>query len=67
MSLRSATVFALVGMVVLTVLLLVRFIRYLSSYMHGALSDVELLAALIYLFASLSLAVFLYVFHRSQS
>lgn len=67
MTLRSAAFLALIGMVMLTVLLLAGFVRDLVSFMRDVVPALRLLASFIYLFASLSLTVFLYVFHRSQS
>jgi hypothetical protein len=60
MTLKSAAFFAFIGMTLLTVLLAVGFIRDVSTFLAGAI-------ALIRLLASLSLAVFLYVFYKAQS
>jgi hypothetical protein len=67
MSLKSAAFFALIGMILLTVLLAAGFIRDLSAFLAGAAAAVVLLISLIHLLASLSLAVFLFVFYRAQS
>jgi len=67
MSLKTAAFFALIGMVLLTVLLAVGFIRDVSAFSSGAIAAVVLLTSLIHLLASLSLAVFLYVFYKKQS
>jgi hypothetical protein len=67
MTLKSAALFALIGMVLLTVLLAVGFIRDLSAFMAGAIAAMALLISLIHLLASLSVAVFLWVFHKAQS
>ena len=66
MSLKNAAFFALIGMVLLTVLLAVGFIRDVSAFLAGAIAAVVLLTSLIHLLASLSLAVFLDVFHKGQ-
>ena len=66
MSLKTAALFALIGMILLTVLLAVGFIRDVSALMAGAIAAAVLLASLVHLLASLSLAVFLYVFHKDQ-
>ena len=66
MSLKSAALFALIGMALLTVLLALGFIRDVSSLMSGAIAAIALLKSLIHLLASLSLAVFLYVFYKGQ-
>jgi hypothetical protein len=66
-SLKSAVFFALIGMVLITVLLAaVGFIRDVSAFLAGAIAAVVLLTSLIHLLASLSLAAFLYVFHKRQ-
>jgi hypothetical protein len=66
MSLKSAALFALVGMILLTVVAAVGFIRDISAFTAGAIAAMEMLISLIHLLASLSLAVFLYVFYKSQ-
>lgn len=66
MSLKTAAFFALIGMVLLTVLLAVGFIRDVSALSSGAIAAAVLLTSLIHLLASLGLAVFLYVFHKGQ-
>jgi hypothetical protein len=67
MSLKNAAFFALIGVILLTVLLAVGFIRDVSSLLAGAIAAMALLKSGIYLLASLGVAVFLYVFHRAQS
>ena len=67
MTLKSAAFFALVGMSLLTVLLALGFIRDLSSFLAGAIAALALLISLIHFLASLSVAVFLYVFFKAQS
>lgn len=67
MSLKSAAFFALVGMILLTVLLAVGFIRDISALLAGAVAAVALLKSGIHLLAGLSVTVFLYAFHKAQS
>ena len=67
MSLKSAALFALVGMILLTVVLAVGFIRDISAFTAGAIAAMEMLISLIHLLASLSVTVFLFVFYRAQS
>jgi hypothetical protein len=67
MTLKSAAFFALIGMALLTVILALGFIRDVSAVLAGAISAMALLISLIHLLASLSVAVFLYVFHKAQS
>jgi len=66
MTLKNASFFALIGMTLLTVLLAADFIRDISAFMGGAAPAVALLRSLIHLLASLSVATFLYVFHKAQ-
>ena len=67
MSLKTAAFFALIGMTLLTVLLALGFIRDVSGFLAGAIAAMALLISLIHLLASLSVAVFLYVFYKAQS
>jgi hypothetical protein len=67
MTLKSGAFFALIGMTLLTVLLALGFIRDVSSFLAGAIAAMALLISLIHLLASLSVAVFLYVFYKAQS
>jgi hypothetical protein len=67
MTLRNAALFALIGMILLTVLLAAGFIRDVLGFVRGAVAVIALLKSGILLLASLSLAVFLYVFHEAQS
>jgi hypothetical protein len=65
MSLRSAAVFAFIGMLVLTVLLGVDFINTILNVSHGLVPAVNLFRSFVGLLATLGLTVFLYVFHRT--
>ena len=67
MNLKSAAFFALVGMILVTFLALLGFLRDISALAAGAISLVVFLTSLIHLLASLSLAVFFYVFQKAQS
>jgi hypothetical protein len=67
MTLKSAALFALVGMILLTVVLALGFIRDISGFMGVAIAAMAMLISLIHLLASLSVTVFLYVFHKAQS
>lgn len=67
MSLRTSALFALIGVALLTVLIAVGFIRDVSSLAAGAIAAMALLISLVHLVASLSVAVFLYMFYRAQS
>ena len=67
MTLKSAAFFALMGMILLTALLAVSFIRDVSAILVGAIAALALLKSLIHLLASLSVTIFLFVFHKAQS
>jgi hypothetical protein len=67
MTLKNAALFALIGMLLLTVLVAAGFIRDLLTFIDGAVAAVTLLKSGIDLLASLSVTVFFYVFHKSQS
>ena len=54
-------------MTLLTVLLLAGFIRDLLSFVRDVIPPIALLTSLIHVLASVSLTVFLYAFHKSQS
>jgi hypothetical protein len=67
MSLKTAAFFALIGMILLTVLDAAGFLRDLTAFLREAVAAMTLLAAAIHVLASLSLTVFLYVFYRAQA
>ena len=67
MTLTSAAFFALIGMILLTVLLALGFLRDVSVLLKGAIAAMTVLVSLIHLLASLGVTVFLYVFHKTQS
>jgi hypothetical protein len=67
MTLKSAAFLALIGMILLTVVVALGFIRDISAFTAGAIAAMAILVSLIHLLASLSVTVFLYVFHQKQS
>ena len=67
MTLKNAAFFALIGITLLTVMLAAGFIRDFSGFLSGAVAAMALLKSGIHLLASLSVAVFLYVFYKEQS
>ena len=67
MTLKNAAVLALVGMALLTLLLALDFINLFLGVMRDIVPMMAMLRALIYLLASLSLTMFLYVFYKRQS
>jgi len=54
-------------MVLLTIVLAMGFIRDVSALSAGAVADVTVVVSLVHLLASLSVAVFFYVFYKRQS
>ena len=64
MTLKNAALFALIGTALLTVLLAAGFLRDFSAFLSGAVAAMTLLSSGIHLLASLSVAVFFYVFHK---
>jgi hypothetical protein len=67
MTLKTAALMALVGMILLTILLVGGLIVNITGVMSGVVPAVVLLTSLIQVFATLSLAVFLYAFRKAQS
>jgi hypothetical protein len=67
MTLKSAAFFAFIGMTLLTVVCALGFIGDVSALLSGAIAPMIVLASLIHLLASLSVAAFLFVFHKTQS
>ena len=67
MTLKNASLFALIGMVLLTIVVWFGFIVSLAGLLRGVVSAISLLGSLIHVFATLSLAVFFWVFQRAQS
>ena len=66
MNLKSAALFALVGMILLTVLLIADFINLLLGVLRDIVPVVMLLRSLVYMLAGLGVTVFFWVFHRTQ-
>ena len=67
MTLKSAALLALMGTGLLTIVVGVAFIVNLAGFLRGVVQVVSLVASLIRLFATLSLAVFFWVFQKGQS
>ncbi len=67
MSLKNAAFFAFIGMTLLSVVCALGFIGDVSALLAGAIAPTMVVTSLIHLMASLSVAVFLYVFHKTQS
>jgi hypothetical protein len=66
MTLKTAALFAFIGMTLQTLLVAVGFIRDLTALLAGAIAAATFLVSLIHLVASLGVTVFLYVFHKAQ-
>jgi hypothetical protein len=67
MTLKNGALLALIGTGLLTVLLAAHFILDVANAVRGLIAAVQVLTSLIHLLASLSLAVFFWVFHKTQS
>jgi hypothetical protein len=67
MTLKSAAFLALIGTALMAILLIVGLINDISAVAGGLIPPVRLLSSIIYTFASLTAAVFFYVFHKAQS
>ena len=67
MSLKTAALLALIGMTLLTILLVASFISTALAVIHDLIPAVVLLRSLVHVFTSLTVLVFFYVFHRTQS
>ena len=67
MTLKNAAFLALVGMILLTILLAAGCIVSVTGFLNGVVSAATMLASLIRVFATLTLAVFFFVFHKAQA
>ena len=67
MNLKTASFLALIGTILTTVLLLYDFISGVLNVMRGLIPAMNVLSMAIYAFASLTLVVFFFVFHREKS
>ena len=67
MSLKGATLFAVVGMLLLTVLDAVNFFNMLTASSAGAVATNTVFSSFVHFLASLSVTVFLFVFYRSKA
>ena len=66
MGLKTAAFFALIGMILLTVLNAATLFRDLSAYLHDAVAAMTLLAAIIHFLASLGVTIFLFAFYAKE-
>ena len=67
MSLKSAALLALIGMLLLSILVVAHFINTVLGVLRDVIPAMTLFTSLIHLFASLSVLVFLYVFYQKQA
>lgn len=67
MTLKNAAFLALVGTLLLTILLTADFVNTVLGVLRDIIPVMALLRALVYWFASLSVTVFFFVFHKAQS
>jgi len=66
MSLKNAAFLALIGTVLSTILLLYNLVSTILNVMQGLVPAMTIFPLLIYSFASLTLAVFFFVFYRQS-
>ena len=67
MTLKNAALLALIGTILITALLVWRFLFNFLNALRGLVPAVTLFPSLIYAFGCFTMAVFFYVFHRAQS
>jgi hypothetical protein len=67
MTLKNAALLALIGTILMMALLVWTFVFNFLNLLRGLVPAVTLFTSLIYAFGCFSVAVFFYVFHRTQS
>jgi hypothetical protein len=67
MTLKNAASLALIGTILMTVLLVWTFVFNVLNALRGLVPVVTLFSSFIFAFGCFSVAVFFYVFHRTQS
>jgi hypothetical protein len=67
MTLKNAALLALIGTILVTALLAWDLILTVMNVARGLVPAVMLFSSLIYTFGALSVAVFLFVFHKAES
>ena len=67
MTLKNVALLALLGTLLLTIVVAFDFVKVASGVLRDIVPPVTLLRSLIYLFASVSVTVFFYVFSKAQS
>ena len=66
MTIKSAAFLAMIGTILTSILLVYNLVSAVLNVMRGLIPADALFAALIYAFASLTLAVFFFVYHRQS-
>ena len=66
MNLKTSALLALIGTALLTILLVIGLVADIIAWMSGAIAAFLVLKCMIYVFASLTLTVFLYTFYKAQ-
>jgi hypothetical protein len=66
MTLKTSALLALIGMIVLSILLAMGLLRDITGFMSGVVPMQAMLRSVIYVFASVSMVVFFYAFHKAQ-
>jgi hypothetical protein len=66
MTLKRAAALALIGMILLTIRVAADFIKIVLGVARDLIPTLALVRSLIYVLASVTLTVFLYVFYRDQ-
>ena len=67
MTLKNAALLAMIGTILATVLLVWTFVFNFVNVLRGLAFPLMLFSWFIYAFASFSVALFFYLFHRAQS
>lgn len=67
MTLKNASLWAFVGTLLLTILLVWDLVLDMLSIVRGLIAMVVLLAALIRAFAAVTVTLFFYAYHRAQT
>jgi hypothetical protein len=67
MTLKNAATLALVGTLLLTVLVAADFLKTVSGVLRDLVPAMALLRSLVYLFASVTVTAFVFVFSRTKN
>jgi hypothetical protein len=66
MTLKSAAVLALIGNALITILLTLVFVNNVYALVKGVIPSLSVLGSFLYLFASITITIFFYVFQKNQ-